>query len=176
MSTYQFKTAVPIKKCKNCPVHFFDSFGFICCPLLQGHHVMLEDKPKECPMILVTGEDHKIDKIWELIATTKSVQDYRTRTLHNLIHEIATVIDPQYVQVDYELYRGKAARKQREQEEELKGLLCDDCERPIEDGAHYVKMPDGEVLCETCFFDRAICFYDAKEMHRGFEDEDEDEE
>ena len=53
-------------------------------------------------------------------------------------------------------------------------LKCCDCEHSFRKHEHYVALPDGELCCEQCFWDRAINFYDAKERQIGYE-EGEDE-
>jgi len=53
-------------------------------------------------------------------------------------------------------------------------MRCKDCGREIEKFEHYVKLKDGTILDETCFFNRALIELKAEGKQNGFEYVDED--
>lgn len=51
------------------------------------------------------NDREKINKIWDVIALAKYLGDIRPRSWHNLIHEIAEIIDENYIQKNDRIYR-----------------------------------------------------------------------
>lgn len=53
-------------------------------------------------------------------------------------------------------------------------MECKDCGHEIKKFEHYVKLKDGTILDETCFFNRALIEMKAEENQNEFEHVDED--